>query len=228
MSPLMGEEKHQSASTVKFVLACLQLRHVLTFLFFALGLCIGITASLSFKSFSFVLRSQMLSRFSSQSSALLLPQPPIPSVPVPTLNIPPAYKSDYAIADKENVTHNMDDDELFWRASMVPQIQEYPFEHTPKVSFMFLSKGPIPLRRLWEKFFEGHEEFYSIYIHSDPLYAESLPEESVFRGRRIPSKVSFLNNFLKMFQILLSTGYIYEHKVLTLYSLKGVDNLTVN
>lgn len=86
----------------------------------------------------------------------------------------------------------MDDDKLFLRASMVPQIQEYPYEHTPKVSFMFLTKGPLPLGPLWEKFFKGHEGSYSIYIHSDPSYNESLPEESVFSGRRIPSKVSFL------------------------------------
>ncbi|KAL8111064.1 hypothetical protein AgCh_026713 [Apium graveolens] len=147
----MGEENTQSASTVKPVLACLQLRHVLTFLFFAVEL-------------------------------------PIPSLSVPILNIAPAYKKGYAVNFKENVTHNMDDDELFSRASMVPQIQDNPYEHTPKVSFMFLTKGPLPLGPLWEKFFKGHEGSYSIYIHSDPSYNESLPEESVFHGRRIPSK----------------------------------------
>ncbi|KAK1372042.1 glycosyltransferase BC10-like [Heracleum sosnowskyi] len=169
----MGEEKHQSA--------CLQLRHVLIFLIIAVGLCIAITASSSLKSFTIVLRSQMFSGFTSQ--------PPIPSFPVPMVIIPPAYYSDYAlVAEKENVTHDMDDDELFWKASVVHQIQKSQDEHTPKVSFMFLIKGPLPLGPLWEKFFEGHEGFYSIYIHSDPSYNESLAEESVFRGRRIPSK----------------------------------------
>lgn len=196
----MGEENTRSASTVKPILACLQLRHVLTILFFAVGLCIGITASLSLKSFSLALKSQMLSRFSSQPSALSLSKLPIPSLSVPIVNITPAYKRGYAVAYKENVTHNMDDDELFWRASMVPQIQDYPYEHTPKVSFLFLTKGPLPLGPLWEKFFKGHEGSYSIYVHSDPSYNESLPEESVFRARRIPSKVPsnmiYLSSFL--------------------------------
>ncbi|XP_074363959.1 glycosyltransferase BC10-like [Apium graveolens] len=184
----MGEEKQQSASTANSVNGSLQLRHVLTFLFVVVGSCIAI-ASLSLTSFSFILRSQMLSRFSLQPSALFLPQPPLPSLPVPLVNIPRAYYSDYSVSDKENVTHNMDDDELFLRALTVPQNQEYADDYTPKVSFMFLIKGPLPLAPLWEKFFEGHEGFYSIYVHSDPSYNESLSEdESVFRGRRIPSK----------------------------------------
>lgn len=197
----MGEEKHQSASSVNSVLAFLRFRHVLTFLFFAVGLCIGITAGLSLKSFFLILRSQMLSRFSSPPSALVLPQPPIPSLSVPTVNIIPAYKSNYSVRDEKILAHNVDDDELFSRASMVPLIQEIPNEHTSKVSFMFLTKGPLPLAPLWEKFFKGYDGFYSIYIHSDPSYNESLPEDSVFHGRRIPSKVSFLNIFY-MFKLI--------------------------
>uniref|UniRef100_A0A161ZPE6 Uncharacterized protein n=1 Tax=Daucus carota subsp. sativus TaxID=79200 RepID=A0A161ZPE6_DAUCS len=135
----------------------------------------------------------MLSRFSSLPSALVLPQPPIPSLSVPTVNIIPAYKSNYSVQDEKIVAHNMDDDELFRRASMVHRIQEVPYEHTSKVSFMFLTKGPLPLAPLWEKFFKGHEGFYSIYIHSDPSHNESLPEDSVFHGRRIPSKLSMID-----------------------------------
>lgn len=86
----------------------------------------------------------------------------------------------------------MDDDKLFWRASMVPSIREFPFNHVPKVAFMFLTKGPIPLGPLWEKFFKGYEGRYSIYVHPHPSYNESVPESSVFHGRRIPSKVCFL------------------------------------
>lgn len=86
--------------------------------------------------------------------------------------------------------HKMEDEELFWRATLVPKIQEFPYENVPKVAFMFLAKGPLPLSPLWEKFFGGHEGLYSIYIHSDPLYNdESVPENSVFHGRRIPAKV---------------------------------------
>ena len=87
----------------------------------------------------------------------------------------------------------MDDEELFWRASMVPRIREFrPFDYVPKIAFMFLTKGPIPLAPLWEKFFKGHEGRYTIYIHPHPSYNDSVPVSSVFYGRRIPSKVCFL------------------------------------
>lgn len=85
--------------------------------------------------------------------------------------------------------HAMGEAELLWRASMVPKIDEFPFKRVPKVAFMFLTRGPVLLAPLWEKFFEGHEGLYSIYVHSDPSFNGSDPEKSVFYGRRIPSQV---------------------------------------
>ncbi|OIV90910.1 hypothetical protein TanjilG_16870 [Lupinus angustifolius] len=87
-----------------------------------------------------------------------------------------------------NVMHDMGEEELLWRASMNPKVPEYPFDRVPKVAFMFLTRGPIFLAPLWEKFFKGHEGYYSIYVHSDPSYNGSHPESPVFHGRRIPSK----------------------------------------
>ncbi|KAE9586060.1 putative glycosyl transferase, family 14 [Lupinus albus] len=86
--------------------------------------------------------------------------------------------------------HDMSEEELLWRASMVPKIQKTPFKQTPKVAFMFLTKGAVLLAPLWEKFFKGHEGLYSIYVHSQPSFTETLPQTSIFHGRRIPSKVS--------------------------------------
>ncbi|PIA33356.1 hypothetical protein AQUCO_04100045v1 [Aquilegia coerulea] len=83
----------------------------------------------------------------------------------------------------------MDDKELFWRASMVPKISTYPCEYIPKVAFMFLTKGPLPLGPLWEKFFKGYEDLYSIYVHSHPEFKDTkTPQDSVFYKKRIPSK----------------------------------------
>uniref|UniRef100_A0A7N0TP24 Core-2/I-branching beta-1,6-N-acetylglucosaminyltransferase family protein n=1 Tax=Kalanchoe fedtschenkoi TaxID=63787 RepID=A0A7N0TP24_KALFE len=59
---------------------------------------------------------------------------------------------------------------------------------TPKVAFLFLTREGLGLRPLWEKFFHGHEGLFSIYVHSSPSYNGSVPESSVFHGRRIPSK----------------------------------------
>ncbi|KAL0326976.1 UNVERIFIED_CONTAM: hypothetical protein Sangu_1775600 [Sesamum angustifolium] len=86
------------------------------------------------------------------------------------------------------VMHEMTDQELLWRASMAPKIQEFPFKRVPKVAFMFLTRGPVVLAPLWEKFFKGNDGMYSVYVHSGSFFNGSEPEGSVFHGRSIPSK----------------------------------------
>ncbi|KAI4324660.1 hypothetical protein MLD38_030127 [Melastoma candidum] len=81
-----------------------------------------------------------------------------------------------------------DDRELFWRAMLVSGRGESLNAGVPKVAFMFLTKGPLPLGPLWEKFFKGYQGKYAIYIHSSPSYNAQDPKGSVFYGRRIPSK----------------------------------------
>lgn len=89
-----------------------------------------------------------------------------------------------------NLLHQMNDTELFWRASFVPEVKNYPFKRVPKIAFMFLTKGPLPLEPLWERFFKGHEGLYSIYVHSLPSYNADFSPSSVFYRRQVPSQVS--------------------------------------
>ncbi|XP_010682058.2 glycosyltransferase BC10 [Beta vulgaris subsp. vulgaris] len=90
------------------------------------------------------------------------------------------------------INHGLNDKELFWRASMVPRIAEYPFKRVNKVAFMFLTRGPLPFLPLWERFFAGHQEFFSIYVHTLPGFTLNVSPYSVFFGRQIPSqKVSW-------------------------------------
>ncbi|KAJ0075145.1 hypothetical protein Patl1_33369 [Pistacia atlantica] len=87
------------------------------------------------------------------------------------------------------LSHSMNDTELLWRASFDPRMKEYPFKRVPKVAFMFLTKGPLPLAPFWEKFFEGGpSEHYSIYVHSHPAYVANFTPSSVFYKRQIPSQ----------------------------------------
>ena len=95
-----------------------------------------------------------------------------------------------AAAAAEGLEHSMTDEELLWRASFAPRVREYPFRRVPKVAFMFLTRGPLPLVPLWERFFRGHEGGYSIYVHALPSYQANFTSESVFYQRQIPSKVS--------------------------------------
>ncbi|KAI3735837.1 hypothetical protein L6452_15357 [Arctium lappa] len=85
--------------------------------------------------------------------------------------------------------HGMRDEQLFWRASMVPRINKTPFKKIPKVAFMFLVRGRLPLSPLWARFFRGYKGFYSIYVHTQPYFVGEVAPEPMFQGRRIPSEV---------------------------------------
>ncbi|OWM84841.1 hypothetical protein CDL15_Pgr027628 [Punica granatum] len=89
----------------------------------------------------------------------------------------------------KKLSHSMSDDELLWRASMVPRKQEWPYKRVPKVAFMFLTRGPLPMLPLWERFFHGQKKnLYTIYVHALPGYDLNVSRDSVFFGRQIPSQ----------------------------------------
>lgn len=112
----------------------------------------------------------------------------------------------------EKLLHGMKDRELYWRASVVPQMEEFPFDRVPKLAFLFLTKGPIHLAPIWERFFKGHEDLFSIYVHAPPGYRLNVSEESVFYGRQIPSGVrfSYLNLFDYLLMVYLSYSVIHN------------------
>jgi len=193
---------------------------------FGFGLLIGITLTCCVKDFSFNFQIQ---KFQDPSFSLNPPPDFSPSPPILLSNI---TKTSY---DRDNQTkvsikqnclpvsnnltsnledllkipkamHDMNEDELFWRASLAPMIQKTPFKQTPKVAFMFLTKGPVLLAPLWEKFFKGNEGLYSIYVHPSPFFNETVyNQSSVFYGRRIPSKVC-----TKILYFLLKSLEIYN------------------
>ncbi|CAD6235686.1 unnamed protein product [Miscanthus lutarioriparius] len=132
--------------------------------------------------------------------------------------------------------HDMTDEELFWRATLVPAAARYPFERVPKVAFMFLAgHGVLPLAPLWERFFRGgHEDRFSIYVHAPPSVAINVSEDSPFYGRQIPSQKTkwgdvtlvdaekrLLANALLDFSnerfVLLSESCISVHNFTTVY-----------
>lgn len=189
------------------------------FLVFGLGLAFGIAAAsyLKYCFLSFQFNQLFISNLNSSSSpysaSSSLPPPP----PPPPLSTGPMMmrggvrtrrRENARVGLKEylrappSAEHDMEEEELMWRASMVPRVRKYPFKRVGKVAFMFLARGPLPLAPLWEMFFSGNERhYYSIYVHSHPSFNDSVPEGSVFHGRRIPSKVHY-PIYLKSFFIV--------------------------
>lgn len=190
-------------------------------LLFGSGLLIGITLTFFLKNFSFNFQIQ---HFQDQSFTLNPPStislsPPIPSHDHHKNQTEISIKQDCLVINNKtsniswneledflkvpSAMHNMNEDELFWRASMFPMIGKPPFKQTPKVAFMFLTKGAVLLAPLWEKFFKGNEGLFSIYIHPNPSFNEMVYDQSsVFYDRRIPSKVCIQN-------VLFSFPFIY-------------------
>lgn len=179
----MGNEQQQCQSVAKLVASRFQLSHVFYFLFFVIGLSFGLSVSSYVNSFSFSLHASVFSVPLSPASSL-----PLPAEPTPPVHNSSSFASNIRLPLH---MHNMDDDQLFSRALMVSRVQND--EHVSKIAFMFLAKGSLHLSPLWEKFFKGHQGLYTIYIHHHPSYNGSVPEGSVFQGRRIPSKVSVLH-----------------------------------
>lgn len=178
------------------------IHHVYHLVFYIIAISLGIVAitTLCFYSLSLSLKTIMYPLTTPFKT--LLPPPPLPlpsSQPLfvtlppqpPSLPPPPPYQVLSSSWDKKSNSTNMTDQELFLKASMVREIQDFPDNVIPKVAFMFLAKGALPLAPLWEKFFKGHKGFYSIYLHQHPSFNETVPEDSVFYGRKVPSQVSF-------------------------------------
>ncbi|KAH9760060.1 hypothetical protein KPL70_000037 [Citrus sinensis] len=56
----------------------------------------------------------------------------------------------------------------------------------PKVAFMFLTPGNLPFENLWEKFFHGHEDRFSVYVHASS--EKPMHVSRYFVGRDIRSE----------------------------------------
>ncbi|KAK4750490.1 hypothetical protein SAY87_003972 [Trapa incisa] len=182
----MGHEQQHNPNSAKTKQTMMIRSHVLLIItFFVIGFSIGITVAICVKTSWFdtnliygFTRAPLAQPVMFEAAASTQAQAAMLKAAAP----PPAGQA--------LKRHDMDDEELFWRATMVPRIKRFPFERVPKVAFLFLVKGPLPLGPLWELFFGGHGGLYSIYVHSHPSYNETVPEDSVFHGRRIPSKVA--------------------------------------
>ncbi|XP_062080212.1 glycosyltransferase BC10-like [Humulus lupulus] len=89
-------------------------------------------------------------------------------------------------------TRDLTDGEIASQA-VIKEILRTPNIHSknPKIAFMFLTPSSLPFEMLWDKFFSGHEERFTVYVHASK---ESPTHVSpYFVGRDIRSeKVSYI------------------------------------
>ncbi|KAI7986231.1 Glycosyltransferase BC10 [Camellia lanceoleosa] len=199
------KEKRPFITNLRFFNAHMYLHSLIRhLLFFSFGLVIGISVSFYLKDLPITFLRQQLAvetLFQPLPPQDFLPQPQTPheiltqTQPIIEPNhenhpIPAKKTTRIGIKDfiKPHAMHDMEDEELLWRASMVPHVHQFPFRRVRKIAFMFLTRGYLPLAPLWERFFEGNENLFSIYVHALPSFNGTVSSESVFQGRRIPSK----------------------------------------
>ncbi|CAH9132078.1 unnamed protein product [Cuscuta epithymum] len=179
----MKNNQNSVVATIKVLSPPINLFAV--FFFFAVGLTCGIILSFYAKNYSLnvqVMDAVQRGARPASTQTELVPAPPQARAGLREFLRPP-----------KSAAHDMSDEELLWRASVAPRIEKYPFRRVPKVAFMFLVRGELPLAPLWEKFFDGVDRrLFTVYVHSDPssngTADETPPPGSVFHGKRIPSK----------------------------------------
>lgn len=122
-----------------------------------------------------------------------LPRPPVALPPAPPSGGGKQQPLERWARAPASAWHNMTDDELLWAASWRPSVRRYPYRRTPKVAFMFLTRGPLPLAPLWERFFAGagggDAGLFSVYVHATPGYRPDFAPASAFYRRQVPSQV---------------------------------------
>ncbi|XP_038886720.1 glycosyltransferase BC10 isoform X1 [Benincasa hispida] len=93
-----------------------------------------------------------------------------------------AFEQHLPVASRE-----LTDEETAARVVM-KEILKRPLAHSknPKIAFMFLTPGSLPFEKLWHKFFDGHDDRFSVYVHAS---REKVPRVSPhFVGRDIRSE----------------------------------------
>ncbi|KAL8151897.1 hypothetical protein V2J09_021705 [Rumex salicifolius] len=148
------------------------LNHFTRFLFFFVGFSLGLIVGFNYD-VSFITNNIPSSIFSPLLQFSIPPPSLSPSSPPSSIAFSSSAAPSLLVirASKESETMNVKSN-----------------DYKEKVAFMFMVKGPIPLGPLWEKFFEGHNGYYSIYVHALPSYETPFSNDSVFYGRNIPSQ----------------------------------------
>ncbi|KAG0623801.1 hypothetical protein M758_3G203500 [Ceratodon purpureus] len=101
-----------------------------------------------------------------------------PSIPCPTSsNILQEYPLPVFHSDQELLRH------AFHRA-----IEGPPGPGHPRIAFLFVVRGPIPLEPVWRKYLQGHEHLWSLYVHPSNPVDYKFPPSSLFHEKEIPSK----------------------------------------
>ncbi|CAH9087600.1 unnamed protein product [Cuscuta europaea] len=68
---------------------------------------------------------------------------------------------------------------------------------SPKIAFLFLTPGALPFEKLWDKFFQGHEGKFTVYVHASkerPLHFSRYFVDREIRSAKVSwGKISMVD-----------------------------------
>ncbi|KAJ4958351.1 hypothetical protein NE237_025462 [Protea cynaroides] len=90
------------------------------------------------------------------------------------------------------------DDEIAARVVIKDILRSPPIQSkNPKIAFMFLTPGTLPFERLWDKFFHGHEDRFTVYVHASrekPVHVSRYFVDSDIRSDKVAwGKISMVD-----------------------------------
>ncbi|GJP87026.1 hypothetical protein CLOP_g16992, partial [Closterium sp. NIES-67] len=103
----------------------------------------------------------------------------------------------------------------FSPSSSLPSFSASPSSPTPKIAFLFLSRGPLPLAPLWKRFFRGYARYYSAYIHPAPGFRVKRGVRQSLNLTVVPSKPVFWGtlSIVEAIKRLLAHALLDAHNV---------------
>lgn len=81
-----------------------------------------------------------------------------------------------------------------------------------KIAFLFLTRGPMPLSPVWQRFFKGKEGKYSVYVHTRPKFHFNVGH-APFYDRQIRSRMVYWGTIsvVDAFRRLLANALLDPH-----------------
>ncbi|CAI5512602.1 unnamed protein product [Closterium sp. Naga37s-1] len=86
----------------------------------------------------------------------------------------------------------------------------------PKIAFLFLTRGPLPLAPLWERFLRNHSAYFSAYMHAaTPGFRVEPRVRKSLNLRAVPSKPVFWGtlSIVEAIKRLLATALLDPHNM---------------
>lgn len=98
--------------------------------------------------------------------------------------LPQKFKFPWAPETYNPMLDNLTDGELLQRAGRVVDVAP---RRDARIAFLFIVRTDIPHELLWRRFFQNHDEKYSLYVHSSTP-GHIYPNGSLFAGKEVPGQ----------------------------------------